>query len=189
EGLDRFDLRTGHSRAVDVWPMNNYGLAASTAKYRWQWTFPIAISPHDHNKVYVGSQYVHQTTNGGESWEIISPDLTTNDKSKQQLTGGITQDDTQPTYCCVLFAIAESPVEQGLIWTGSNDGLVHVTRDGGSNWTNVTKNFPDLPPWGTVSNLEPSRFEAGTCYLTIDFHQVNIRDPHVYKTTDYGKSW
>ncbi|MGB6338774.1 MAG: sialidase [Candidatus Aminicenantaceae bacterium] len=189
EGLDRFDLRTGHSRAVDVWPINNYGYAASTAKYRWQWTFPIAISPHDHNKVYVGSQYVHQTTNGGESWEVISPDLTTNDKSKQQLTGGITQDDTQPTYCCVIFAIAESPVEQGLIWTGSNDGLVHVTRDGGSNWTNVTKNFPDLPPWGTVSNLEPSRFEAGTCYITIDFHQVNIRDPHVYKTTDYGKSW
>ncbi len=189
EGLDRFDLRTGHSRAVDVWPINNYGWAASTAKYRWQWTFPIAISPHDHNKVYVGSQYVHQTTNGGESWEIISPDLTTNDKSKQQLTGGITRDDTPPTYCCVLFAIAESPIEQGLIWTGSNDGLVHVTRDGGSHWSNVTKNFPDLPPWGTVSNIEPSRYEAGTCYITIDFHQVNNRDPHVYKTTDYGKNW
>ncbi|MFQ5721398.1 MAG: sialidase, partial [Candidatus Aminicenantales bacterium] len=147
------------------------------------------ISPHDHNKVYIGSQYVHQTTNGGESWEIISPDLTTNDKSKQQLTGGITRDDTPPTYCCCLFAIAESPLEKGLIWVGSNDGLVHVTRDGGSHWTNVTKNFPDLPPWGTVSNIEPSRYEAGACYITFDFHQVNNRDPYVYKTTDYGKSW
>jgi len=189
DGLERYDLRNGHSRAVDVWPVVNYGWPAETAKYRWQWTFPIAISPHDHNRVYVGSQYVHRTTDGGNSWEVISPDLTTNDKSKQQLTGGLTREDTPPTYYCTLFAIAESPLEQGLIWTGSNDGQVHLTRDDGDTWTNVTKNIPKLPPWGTVSNIEPSRYDAGTAYITIDHHQVNNRDPHVYKTTNYGKSW
>ena len=189
DGLHRYDLRTGHSRAVDVWPIVNYGWPASTAKYRWQWTFPISISPHDHNKVYVGSQYLHQTTNGGDSWEVISPDLTENDKSKQELTGGLTREDTPPTYHSTLFAIAESPLEEGVIWTGSNDGLVQVTRDGGSNWTNVTPTFRDLPRWGTVSNIEPSRYDAGTCYITIDLHQVNNRDPHVYKTNNYGKKW
>ena len=189
DGLHRYDLRTGHSRAVDVWPITNYGWAASTARYRWQWTFPIAISPHDHNRVYVGSQYVHKTTNGGESWEVISPDLTENDKTKQQLTGGITREDTPPTYYGTLFAIAESPLEEGVIWTGSNDGLVHVTRDGGSSWTNVTQNIPDLPRWGTVSNIEPSWHDAATSYITVDLHQVNNRDPHVYKTADYGENW
>ncbi len=189
DGLHRYDLSTGHSRAVDVWPITNYGWAASTAKYRWQWTFPIAISPHDHNRVYVGSQYVHETTNGGERWEVISPDLTENDKTKQQLSGGITREDTPPTYYSTLFAIAESPLEEGVIWTGSNDGLVHVSRDGGSSWSNVTKNIPGLPRWGTVSNIEPSWHDAATSYITVDLHQVNNRDPHVYKTTNYGKNW
>lgn len=187
--LDRFDLRTGHSRSVDVYPDGPLGSAAADAKYRFQWTFPIAISPHDHNKVYVGSQYVHQTTDGGNSWTIISPDLSTNDKTKQKREGGITSDDATPTYCCCLFAIAESPLEKGLIWAGTNDGLLHVTHDGGENWINVTNNIPNLMPWGTVSNIEPSRYAAGTCYFTMDYHQVNNRDPYVYKTADYGKSW
>ena len=187
--LDRFDQRTGHSRAVTVWPESIQGWAAGQVKFRFQWTFPIAISPHDHNKVYVGSQYVHQTTDGGQSWTIISPDLSTNDKSKQQRTGGITKDDASPLYCCTIFALAESPLEEGLIWAGTNDGLLQVTRDGGAHWINVTKNIPNFPPWGTVSNIEPSRYEAGTCYITVDFHQVNNRDPYVYKTTDYGQSW
>jgi hypothetical protein len=187
--LDRFDLRTGHSRSVDPYPDGPLGSAAADAKFRFQWTFPIAISPHNHNKVYVGSQHVHQTIDGGNSWTIISPDLSTNDKTKQKREGGITSDDATPTYCCCLFAIAESPLEEGLIWAGTNDGLLHVTRDGGSNWTNVTDNIPNLLPWGTVSNIEPSRYDAGTCYFTMDYHQVNNRDPYVYKTTDYGKSW
>lgn len=187
--IDRFDLRTRHSRSVDPYPDGPLGLAAADAKYRFQWTFPIAISPHNHNKVYVGSQHVHQTTDGGNSWTIISPDLSTNDKSKQKREGGITSDDATPTYCCCLFAIAESPIEEGLIWAGTNDGLLHVTRDGGAHWTNVTSSIPKLPPWGTVSNIEPSRYDAGTCYFTMDYHQVNNRDPYVYKTTDYGKSW
>src|SRR5262245_43814379 len=150
---------------------------------------PLTISPHDHNKIYVGSQYVHQTTDGGQSWQVISPDLSTNDKSKQGFSGGLTGDNIGVEYNSVVFAIAESPKEKGLIWAGTNDGLVQVTRDGGKNWTNVTKNIPGLPPWGTVSNIEASRYDAGAAYITVDLHQVNNRDPFVYKTADYGKSW
>ncbi|MCZ6918548.1 MAG: sialidase [Gemmatimonadetes bacterium] len=187
--LERYDHRTGQARNVSVWPDNPEAWPAADLRYRFQWTFPIAISPHDHNRVYVGSQHVHQTTDGGQSWTVISPDLTTNDKSKQQKTGGLTMDDAGPTYAAVLFAIAESPLEDGVIWAGSNDGLVQVTRNGGADWTNVTANIPDLPPWGTVSNIEPSRFDAGTAYITVDFHQVNNADPFVYKTEDYGRTW
>ncbi len=187
--LDRYDLRTGHARNVSVWPDNPEGWPAAELRYRFQWTFPIAISPHDHNRVYAGSQHVHQTIDGGQSWQVISPDLTTNDKSLQQKTGGLTPDDASPTYAAVLFAIAESPLEEGVIWTGSNDGLVHVTRDGGESWTNVTSKIPGLPPLGTVSNIEPSRYAAGTAYISVDFHQVNNTDPYAYKTTDYGESW
>lgn len=187
--LDVFDLRTGHSRAVDVWPEGIQGWAAADVKYRFQWTFPICISPHDHNRIYVGSQYVHRTTDGGHSWAVISPDLSTNDKSKQQRTGGITPDDVSPLYCCCIFAIAESPLEEGLIWAGTNDGLLHITRDGGRTWTDVTGNIPALPAWGTVSNIEPSRYDPGLCYITVDFHQVNDRNPYIYKTNDYGKTW
>ncbi len=129
------------------------------------------------------------TTDKGRSWTIISPDLSTNDPSKMGPSGGLTRDNLAVEYGCVVFAIAESPLEEGCIWAGTNDGLLHVTRDGGKTWTNVTKNIPNLPPWGTVSNIEPSRYDAGTAYLTVDFHQMNNRDPYVYKTTNYGKSW
>jgi photosystem II stability/assembly factor-like uncharacterized protein len=186
--LDRFDLSTGHSRSVSVWPDSCIGTEAAPLKYRFQWTYPIVISPHDHNKVYVGSQYVHKTTDGGHSWKIISPDLSTNNKKYQQPFGGITRDD-ESTYCCCIFALAESPLEEGLIWAGTNDGQVQVTRDGGEHWSNVTKNIPDFPLMGTVSNIEPSRYDAGTCYISVDFHNANIRDPYAYKTTDYGNTW
>ena len=187
--LSRYDHRLGLSRRVSVWPANAEGWAAGELRYRFQWTFPIHISPHDHERIYVGSQHVHVTTNGGQSWEVLSPDLTTNDKTKQQKTGGLTTDDAGPTYAAVLFAIAESPQQEGVIWTGSNDGLVHVSLDGGQTWTNVTENIPDLPPWGTVSNIEPSRHDAGAAYLTVDLHQLGDTEPYVYKTTDYGDSW
>jgi photosystem II stability/assembly factor-like uncharacterized protein len=187
--LDVFDLRTRQSRGVTVWPESIQGWGAKDVKFRFQWTFPIAISPHDHNRVYVGSQYVHMTTDGGQSWTIISPDLSTDDKEKQERTGGITQDDASPLYCCCVFSIAESPLEEGLIWAGTNDGLLHVTRDSGENWIDVTQNLPELLPWGTVSNIEPSRYDAGTCYVTFDLHQVNDFDPYIYKTSDYGKTW
>ncbi len=188
-GFTRVDYSTGHDRTVQIWPESAYGASAGILKYRFNWTFPIHISPHDHNKVYAGSQYVHVTTDAGQSWEVISPDLSTNDQSKMGLSGGLTKDNLGVEYGCIVFAIAESPLEEGCIWAGTNDGLVHITRDGGENWINVTKNIPNLPPWGTVSNIEPSRYEAGTAYLTVDFHQMNNRDPFVYKTSNYGKTW
>jgi photosystem II stability/assembly factor-like uncharacterized protein len=187
--VERFDLRNGQMRRVEVWPDQTNGSPAADVKYRFVWTFPLTISPHDHKKLYVGSQFVHQTTDDGQSWQVISPDLTTNDKSKQGFSGGLTGDNIGVEYFSVIFAIAESPKEKGLIWVGTNDGLVQLTRDGGKNWTNVTKNIPNLPPWGTVSNIEPSRYEAGAAYITVDFHQVNNRDPFIYKTKDYGKTW
>ena len=187
--VERFNLTTGQGRNVEVWPDQVNGSTADVLKYRFVWTMPLTISPHDHNKLYVGSQYVHQTTDGGQSWQLISPDLTTNDKSKQGFSGGLTGDNIGVEYAPVVFAIAESPKEKGLIWAGTNDGLVQVTRDGGKNWSNVTKNIPGLPPWGTVSNIEPSRYDAGAAYITVDFHQVNNRDPFVYKTSNYGKTW
>jgi len=187
--LMRVDYRTGHVATVHIWPESIYGSHAAAVKYRLNWTFPIHISPHDHNTVYAGSQYVHRTIDGGRSWEVISHDLTTNDLAKMQPSGGLTLDNLAVEYGCVVFAIAESPLEKGCIWAGTNDGLVQITRDGGKTWINVTKNIPGLPAWGTVSNIEPSRYEAGTAYLTVDFHQMNGRDPFVYRTADYGKTW
>ena len=187
--VTRFDERTHQDREVEVWPDYVAGAPAADVKYRFNWEFPIAISPFDHNKVYVGSQFVHVTTDGGNSWQIISPDLTLNDRSRQQISGGLTPDNIGVEYAGVIFALTESSKEAGLIWVGTNDGQVSVTRDGGKIWTNVTKNLPGLPAWGTVDNIEASRFDAGTAYLTVDGHQVNFRDPYVYKTTDYGKTW
>lgn len=187
--LDRTNLKTGQVRSVHVWPEATYGWTPADVKHRWHWTFPIAISPFDHNTVYVGSQYVNMTTDGGQSFKIISPDLTTNDKSHQQNSGILTIDNLMTFDGSVLFAIAESPKEKGLIWTGSNDGQVNLTRDGGKTWTNVTANIKGMPPWGTIANVEPSRWDAGTAYISVDFHQVGNFDPYIYKTTDYGKTW
>ena len=187
--VERYDERTRQAREVEVWPEVTVGMPAGAVKYRFNWTFPIAISPHDHNTVYAGSQHVHRTLNGGQSWQVISPDLTTGDKTKQGISGGLTPDNVGVEYAGVVFAIAESPKEKGVIWAGTNDGQVQVTRDAGGRWTNVTAAIPGLPAWGTVSNIEPSRFDGGTAYLTVDLHQVNNRDPFVYKTTDYGRTW
>ncbi|MFN8062516.1 MAG: hypothetical protein U0Q12_25415 [Vicinamibacterales bacterium] len=184
----RFEENRRQLRNVEVWPDQSNGRAADV-KYRFVWTAPFHISPHDRNTLYIGSQHVHRTSNAGQSWEVISPDLTLNDKSRQKSSGGLTPDNIGVEYAGVVFAIAESPKEKGLIWAGTNDGLVQLTRDAGKSWVNLTKNLPNLPPWGTVSNIEPSRYDPGTAYLTVDFHQVNNRDPFVYKTADYGKTW
>ena len=188
-GLDVTDLETMHARNVEIWPESGIGWKPADVKYRWNWTFPITISPNDHNRVYVGSQVVHMTTNGGQSWKVISPDLTRNDKSHQQSSGGITTDNLMTFDGATLWSIAESELQDGLLWTGSNDGLVHVSRDLGAHWEDVTKNVPDLPPWGTISNIQPSHFDAGTAYISVDLHLVGNFDPYIYKTTDYGKSW
>ena len=184
----RYEEGRRQSRNVEVWPDQANGVPADL-KYRFVWTMPLTISPHDRNRIYVGSQHVHQTADGGQSWQVISPDLTLNDKTRQQSSGGLTPDNIGVEYAGVVFAIAESRLEKGLIWAGTNDGLVQLTRDAGKTWTNVTSNIPNLPPWGTISNIEPSRYSAATAYLTVDFHQVNNRDPFVYKTADYGKTW
>jgi photosystem II stability/assembly factor-like uncharacterized protein len=187
--VEVYNIKTGQARNVEVWPDQASGEVAANLKYRFIWTMPLTISPQDHNKVYVGSQFVHRTTDGGNSWQAISPDLTLNDKSRQGFSGGLTGDNIGVEYAGVVFAIAESPREAGVIWAGTNDGVVQITRDDGKNWTNVTKNIPNMLPWGTVSNIEASRYNAGTAYLTVDGHQVNNRDPWIYKTTDYGRTW
>ncbi|MGE5243704.1 MAG: sialidase [Betaproteobacteria bacterium] len=187
--IDRYDERTRQYRSVEVWPDNPEGWPAGELKYRFNWTFPVAMSPFDHNRVWVGSQYVHETTDGGQSWHVISPDLTLNDRSRQGPSGGLTGDNIGPEYGDTLISIAGSPKQDGVIWTGSNDGQVNVTRDGGKTWTNVTANIPDLPPWGTIYTIAPSHFDAGTAYITVDLHQENNRDPYVYKTADFGATW
>ena len=188
-GLEVYDVRTDHARNVRVWPEAGYGWRPADMKYRWNWTFPIAISPHDHNRVYVGSQFVHLSTDGGTSWKVISPDLTRNDTTHQQTSGGVTTDNLMTFDGATLFALAESALEAGVIWAGSNDGVVHVTRDRGATWTDVTGGLPKLPPWGKISNIEPSRFDPGTAYLAVDLHELDDLDPYIFKTTDYGKSW
>ncbi len=187
--VERFDARTGMSRSVSPWPERTMGANAGQIKLRMNWTFPIAISPHDHDTVYVGSQFVHKTTDGGQTWTAISPDLTLNDKSMMGDSGGLTVDNLSVEYAGVVYSIAESPREKGVIWVGTNDGLVQVTRDGGAHWDNVTRNIPGLPPRGTVTAVDPSPFDGAACYVSVDLHQVDNRDPFLYKTADYGKTW
>ena len=184
----RYEEDRRQYRAVEVWPEQSRG-AASGVRYRFVWDAPILISPHDHNTVYVGSQHVHRTQNGGQSWEPISPDLTQNDRSRMGFSGGLTGDNIGVEYAGVVFGISESPIEPGLIWAGTNDGLLHVTRDNGATWTNVTENMPDLPEWLAVRSIAASRYDAGTAYVAIDGHQMNVRDPHIYRTRDYGESF
>ncbi len=188
-GLERYDSRTGHAQDVRVWPEAGYGWAPSDVKYRWYWNFPLTFSNHVKHRVYVGSQFVHKTDDNGNSWQVISPDLTLNLKSHQQSSGGIATDNLMTFDGSTLISIRESKTEEGLIWTGSNDGQVHITKDYGQNWINVSKNIPDLPQWGTISNIEISRYKKGTAYITVDLHQMGNFDPYVYKTSDYGQSW
>jgi len=188
-GLERYDQRTGHAQDVRVWPEAGYGWKPADMKYRWYWNFPLAFSNHIKHRVYVGSQFVHKSDDNGNSWQIISPDLTLNDKTHQQSSGGIAIDNLMTWDGAVLISIEESKLEEGIIWTGSNDGQVHLTRNFGGEWTNVTKNIPNLPEWGTISNIEVSRYKKGTAYITVDLHHMGNFDPFVYKTSDYGQSW
>jgi len=184
----RYEEDRRQYRSVEVWPEQSRG-AAKGVRYRFVWDAPLHISPHDHNTVYVGSQYVHRTRNGGQSWEVISPDLTLNDTTRMGFSGGLTGDNIGVEYAGVVFGIAESPIEPGVIWAGTNDGLLHVTRDDGATWTKVSDNMPGLPDWIAVRSIAPSRYDAGTAYVAADGHQVNIRDPYVYRTRNYGRSW
>jgi photosystem II stability/assembly factor-like uncharacterized protein len=187
--ISRMDLRNGQVRDVSVWPDVSDGWAPKDVKYRWNWSIPLALSPFDPYRVYVGSQYVHETTDGGQTWKVISPDLTLDDKSHEGNSGGITFDNLYTYDAALIESIALSPVKQGIIWAGTNDGQVSVSRDNGGHWSNVTKNIHNLPPMGTIWNIEPSNFEAGTAYITVNLEQMGDYNAYVYKTSDYGTSW
>jgi photosystem II stability/assembly factor-like uncharacterized protein len=186
--LTRYNHKTNTIRSVSVWPDNPMGHGAEDFKYRFQWNFPIFFSPHDPHKLYTASNHLHMTTNEGESWELISPDLTRNDPTKLGSSGGpITQDNTSVEYYCTIFAAAESPLTPGLLWTGSDDGLVNVSRDGGKNWENVTPK--GMPEWMMINSVEPSIHDAGTCYIAGTRYKSGDFSPYLYKTNDYGKTW
>ena len=186
--ISRYDHRTGEEQAINPWPVNPIGWAAADLKYRFQWTEPIVFSPHDPKTMYFAAQYLFKTTDAGTSWTTISPDLTRNDKSKQQSSGGpITKDNTGVEVYDTIFSVVESPVQKDLIWAGTDDGLVQLTRDGGQHWENVTPKA--MPEWGTVSMIEASPHDAGTAYVAVERHKSDDFTPYVFKTTDFGKTW
>lgn len=176
------------SRDLDPWPDNPMGHGAEDLVHRFQWTFPIVFSPHDPEVLYVGSQYVLKSTDRGASWTAISPDLTTNDKSKQGPSGGpITKDNTSVEYYCTVFTIDESPLRRGVIWAGTDDGLVHVTMNGGRTWTNVTP--PAVPKGARIRMVATSSHIAGGAYVAVDNHENDDYRPYAFRTTDFGKTW
>ena len=186
--ITRYDHRTGQRQNIHAWPEETAGWGAKDVKYRFQWTFPICFSPHDPNVLTITSQYVHRSTDAGRSWQIISPDLTRNDTSKQEPSGGpITTDSNGMDWYCTIFAFAESPLEPGVLWAGSDDGLVHLSRDNGGSWQDVTP--AEMPTWSLVSVIEPSPHDAGTAYLAVDRHRHDDFAPYLYRTTDYGATW
>jgi photosystem II stability/assembly factor-like uncharacterized protein len=186
--LNRVDHVRKTSRAINVWPEDNMGHGAEDAKYRFQWNYPVFFSPHDPKKLYACSNQMHITTDEGQHWTTISPDLTTNDKSRQKSSGGpITQDNTSVEYYCTIFAAAESPRVRDLIWTGSDDGLVQMTRDGGKNWKNVTP--PALPKWTQINSIEPDPFNDGGCYFAATSYKSGDYKPYLFYTSDFGVTW
>ena len=185
--LNKYDSELGLSDRIDVWPDNPMGGGAKDAKYRFQWTFPIVISPHNPNVLYATSQHVHRSTDEGMSWETISPDLTRDDSKKQDESGGpITKDDTSVEYYNTIFSFVESPIEPGLLWAGADDGLIHVSRDNGQSWENVT---PKDMPEAMISIIDASHHAAGTAYMAATRYKFGDFSPMLYKTTNYGKSW
>ena len=186
--LTRLDHSTGEVRSVNVWPNNPMGHGAEDMKYRFQWNFPIFFSPHDPNKLYTTSNRFHVTYNEGEKWEVFSPDLTRNEKEKLGPSGGpITKDNTAVEYYATIFAACESPYEKDLLWAASDDGLIHLSRDGGKNWEDVTPdNSPKYLMWNSV---EPDPFVKGGLYAAGTLYKTGDFQPYMYKTKDYGKTW
>jgi Sortilin, neurotensin receptor 3, len=186
--LTRYDHRTGQERNIHIHPDNPMGWGAEGAKFRFQWTFPIVASRHDPNTLYATSNVVHRTTNEGQSWRAISPDLTRNDAAKLRASGGpITKDNTSVEYYCTIFAFAESPLTPGLLWAGSDDGRVNVSKDGGENWTDVTPQ--SLPPWSTISQIDPGPHDPATAYVAAYRYKLDDYRPYVFVTHDYGRNW
>jgi len=189
---DGFLTRVNHAknsvRGINVWPDNPMGHGAEGMRYRFQWNFPILFSKHNPKRLYTFSNQVHVTESEGQEWKIISPDLTRNDPTKLKTSGGpITQDNTSVEYYCTIFAAGESPLKEGLLWIGSDDGLIHLTQDGGENWSNITPK--QLPEWTMINSIEPSPFDPGTCYVAGTRYKLGDYTPYLYKTTDYGVTW
>lgn len=186
--LQRRDHSTGITRAINVWPDNPMGHGAEGMRYRFQWNFPLFFSPHNPKKLYTASNHLHVSTNEGQSWEIISPDLTRNDSTKLGPSGGpITKDNTSVEYYCTIFAAAESPRVKDLLWVGTDDGLVHISRDAGANWQNITP--PNMPEWILINSIEPDPHNDGGCYIAATMYKHGDFQPYLYKTKDYGKTW
>src|SRR5438874_1196663 len=186
--LTRYDRRTGQARNIMVWPESSAGEGAGALKYRMQWTAPTVHSPHDPNVLYHCGNHVFRSTDEGTTWERISPDLTRNDKSKLGPSGGpITKDNTGAEYYCTVFAFAESPVERGVLWAGSDDGLLHVSRDDGKTWKNVTP--AAIKPFSLVSIIEPSPHDAATAYVATTRYKHDDFKPYLWKTSNYGRTW
>jgi photosystem II stability/assembly factor-like uncharacterized protein len=184
----RFDKRTEQVVDISVWPVDYSGYGAEKLPHRYNWTSPLFISPHDPNTMYTGQDMVFKSTNGGQSWQAISGDLTRNDKSKQKPSGGpITLDITSVEYYDTIFALAESPRERGMLWAGTDDGLVQVSKDDGAHWTNVTPK--DLPEWSMISIIEASHYDSNVAYIAVDRHKLDDFHPYIYRTRDAGKNW
>ncbi len=186
----RFDRRTGQQRDINPYPNNPMGSGADVLKYRFQWNFPIVFSPHDPNTLYLAANVLFKSQDEGSSWQVISPDLTRNDKAKQSPSGGpITKDNTSVEYYSTIFAVMESPLQAGTIWAGSDDGLVHISRDGGKNWSNVTPPASIMPEWIQINSLEASPHDPATAYVAATMYKWDDNRPYLYRTTDYGKTW
>ncbi|MEO6447238.1 MAG: sialidase [Gemmatimonadaceae bacterium] len=186
--VTRYNHKTGTARSIAPWRIT-LDSPPDDIKYRCHWTAPMAVDPFDTKTVYYGCQVVFKTSNGGQSWTEISPDLSTRDSSRIKASGGVIGDNLGQFYGEVVFAIAPSPVQRNLIWVGTNDGLVWITQDGGATWSNVTANIPGMPAWSTVRKIDASHFDAGTAYLAVDGHTNDDRRPYVFKTTDFGRTW
>jgi photosystem II stability/assembly factor-like uncharacterized protein len=186
----RYDHHTGQLRDVNPYPNNPMGWGAGELKYRFQWNFPLLFSPHDPNTLYAAANVLFKSANEGQSWEVISPDLTRNDKSRQGASGGpITKDNTSIEYYDTIFTVMESPAQVGTIWSGSDDGLVYLTRDGGKSWSNVTPPKDIMPEWIQINSLDASPFDPATAYVAATMYKYDDNKPYLYKTSDYGKTW
>jgi photosystem II stability/assembly factor-like uncharacterized protein len=188
--ITRYDHRTGQSRDITVWPDDPIGYPAKDVRYRFQWTAPIVLSPHDQGVLYATGNHVFRSRDEGHSWECISPDLTRNDPGKLGSAGGpITQDNVSTEYYCTIFAFAESPVRPGVLWAGSDDGLIHLSRDAGATWANVTPPGSVLPDWALVSIIEPSPHDPAVAYVAATRYKHDDFRPYLLKTADYGATW
>ena len=186
--LTRYNHATGERRNITVYPENPMGHGVKDMKYRFQWNFPIEFDPYDSKTLYVGSQHLHRSTDEGESWELISPDLSTNTLAMQDQSGGpITKDDTGVEYYCTIFVITPSTKEKGVIWIGTDDGRVHITKNGGKSWTDITPN--NMPKWGMVNSIDQSPHNPGTAYMAVTRYKLDDFKPYLFKTDNYGKSW